>query len=29
VGLAFILRGRGGDEHAIAAAQGTLDEPRR
>lgn len=27
VGIAFILRGRGGDVHAIAAAQGTLAEP--
>ena len=25
--IAFILRGRGGDEHAIAAAQGTLSGP--
>jgi aquaporin Z len=29
VGVAFVLRGRGGDEHAIAAAQGTLDELHR
>jgi aquaporin Z len=29
VGVAFVLRGRGGDEHAIVAAQGTLDEPHR
>ncbi len=29
VGVAFVLRGRGGDEHAIAAAQGTLEEPHR
>jgi aquaporin Z len=27
VGAAFILRGRGGDEHALAAAQGTGAEP--
>jgi aquaporin Z len=27
VGVAFILRGRGGDKHAITAAQGTLAEP--
>ncbi|MGA2320993.1 MAG: aquaporin [Solirubrobacteraceae bacterium] len=26
VAMAFILRGRGGDEHAIAAAQGTLGQ---
>jgi aquaporin Z len=28
VGFAFVLRGRGGGAHAIAAAQGTLDEQR-
>ena len=27
VGIAFILRGRGGDEHSVAAAQGTLAGP--
>jgi aquaporin Z len=27
VGFAFVLRGRGGDEHALAAAQGTLEKP--
>jgi aquaporin Z len=27
VAVAFILRGRGGDEHALAAAEGTLGEP--
>jgi aquaporin Z len=29
VGFAFVLRGRGGDAHAIAAAQGTLEEQGR
>jgi aquaporin Z len=29
VGIAAILRGRGGDEHALAAAQGTLSPPER
>jgi aquaporin Z len=27
VAVAFILRGRGGDEHALAAAEGTFGEP--
>jgi aquaporin Z len=29
VGIAFILRGRGGDRGGVAAAQGTLGERRR
>jgi aquaporin Z len=27
VGIAFILRGRGGSQHSVAAAQGTLSQP--
>jgi len=29
VGIAYVLRGRGGDRSGVAAAQGTLDEDRR
>jgi aquaporin Z len=29
VGIALILRGRGGDRHALAAAEGTVAEPAR
>jgi aquaporin Z len=29
VAIAAILRGRGGDEHSLAAAQGTLGQPER